>query len=114
MRSSFAESSSPEGSAASSREVTGSSSGGGQAARSLEHRLALLVALDDLGVHDLFLLVGGAVGRRAVGGRAIAGRRLLLGRGVDLLGHLVEGDLQRLGLRVQQRDVVGLEVVARP
>src|SRR5436190_100028 len=67
----------------------------------LAHRL--LVVLDDFGVDDLLLgLGGGAVAGAAVG----RGRGLLLGGLVDLLGDLVEGPLQGVGLRLDLLDVV--------
>src|SRR4029450_13855885 len=60
-------------------------------------RLALV---DDLGVDDVLLGLLGRLGRAVCAG-AVAGRRSLLLRAlVHRLGHLVEGRLQRLGLRV--------------
>ena len=75
---------------------------------------ALIVAalVHDLGVHDV-LLRGVAAGARAVGAGALAVRaRLLLGLLVHRLGDLVEGGLQRLGLRVDLVRVLGGERVA--
>ena len=76
--------------------------------RILGARLDLLsglraLVIDDLGVDDL--LLAGAVGGSSV--RRVAGRgRLLLGRLlVDLLGDLVEGGLECVGLRL---DLLGV------
>src|SRR5680860_1670910 len=78
--------------------------------RSLGRPRSFLVALvDHLGVDDLLLAGGLALGRRAVAG---ARRRLLLGRRVDLLRDFGHRRGQRLGLGVDLLFALGLERLA--
>src|SRR4051794_232200 len=100
--------------------LAGRGRGGLLSRRALALRPGLGVALhglrlpfvDDLGVHDVLLLGGSRRGAVAVGVRAVGRRLLLLGALVHRLGDLVEGGLERLGLRVDLVRVLGRQALA--